>query len=81
MINYLAKHRTPTPSNHCGRLRSYLAAGTTPTVSYAPTNVCRKEDRSVLAVCPEQYLTTMRVHRYFRYMNEAEIRSTEGFRL
>lgn len=54
----------------------FLAAGATPTVSYAPAKAGRSREQSARAVCPEPYLKTMRVHRYFRYMNEAETRRT-----
>lgn len=50
----------------------YLAAGATPAVSYRRASAGSPRDCSVRAVCPVQYLTTMRVHRYYRYMNAAE---------
>lgn len=50
----------------------YLAAGATPAVSYRRASAGSPRACSVRAVCPVQYLTTMRVHRYYRYMNAAE---------
>jgi hypothetical protein len=50
----------------------YIAAGATPTVSYAPAKSGPPRKCSVREVCPDQYLKTMRVHRYYRYMNAQE---------
>jgi hypothetical protein len=54
----------------------YVAAGATPTVSYAPAKRGPPRKCSVREVCPDQYLKTMRVHRYYRYMNAQESQSS-----
>ncbi len=50
----------------------YLAVGVVPTVIYAGSRNGGRRDRSGRKVCPQQYLKTMRVHRYLRFMNEAD---------
>jgi hypothetical protein len=52
----------------------YLATGVTPTVRYVGQTSRPRRKSSDRKVCPEQYLKTMRVHRYLRYMGEAELR-------
>jgi hypothetical protein len=53
----------------------YLAAGVAPAVLYAAPRSCSPTTRSGRKICPQQYLKTMRVHRYLRFMGEAELRS------
>jgi hypothetical protein len=50
----------------------YPAAGVAPTVLYAGPRGCPRTSRSGRKICPRQYLKTMRVHRYLRFMNEAD---------
>jgi hypothetical protein len=52
----------------------YPAAGVAPTVLYAGPRSCPRTNRSGRKICPQQYLKTMRVHRYLRFMGEAELR-------
>jgi hypothetical protein len=53
----------------------YLAAGPAPTVYYARPRTRPPRRSPARAICPDQYLKTMRVHRYSRYMNAAETSS------
>lgn len=50
----------------------YVAAGATPAVEYKGSTHSPSRKPVVVSVCPNQYLKTMRVHRYLRYMEEAE---------
>ncbi len=50
----------------------YPAAGGAPTVLYAGLKSGPRQSRSGRKICPQQYLKTMRVHRYLRFMDEAE---------
>lgn len=50
----------------------YPAAGVAPTVLYAGLKSGPRTSRSDRKICPQQYLRTMRVHRYLRFMNEAD---------
>jgi hypothetical protein len=51
----------------------YPAAGVAPTVLYAGPRSCPRTNRTGRKICPQQYLKTMRVHRYLRFMDEAEL--------
>lgn len=50
----------------------YFAAGVAPTVLYTGPRSCPRTSRSGRKICPQQYLKTVRVHRYLRFMNEAD---------
>lgn len=52
----------------------YVAGGVTPTVVYTGERDGPARRSPALTVCPDQYLKTMRVHRYLRYMEGAERR-------
>lgn len=52
----------------------YPAAGVAPIVLYAGLKSGPRQSRSGGKICPQQYLKTMRVHRYLRFMGETELR-------
>ena len=53
----------------------YVAGGATPTVLYMGLRESPAKKKPVRAISPNQYLKTMRVHRYLRYIEESESRS------